>query len=406
MTNSVAGGDRLHALDAVRGGALTLGVLFHACLPFLVGPQLWIVDEAASPELTVTFFVLHVFRMTVFFLLAGFFARMLFDKRGLGGFIANRLKRIAGPFFMFWPAVFAAFVAVLIWVGVRANGGEMPTGEPPPSPLTVEAWPLLHLWFLYVLMFFYAGALLLRGLVVAIDRKGVLRARVVDPVVRFIAGPAAPLFLAVPAFAALSLTPQWLGWFGIPTPDTGLIPNPTAAVCYGVAFGFGWLVNRQLSILDGWAKHWLSNLGLGVFCTIACLMLLGTAPVLTPMEQGFDKLLYAGLYALAVWGWTLGLIGAAVRFIKRENPAVRYVADASYWIYIVHLPILLALQAAVQPLGLPWFANYPMVVGLTFAIAFVSYDLFVRYSWVGANLNGRKVRPGKAKRQPQLAAAE
>lgn len=25
------GGERLHALDAVRGGALMLGVLFHAC---------------------------------------------------------------------------------------------------------------------------------------------------------------------------------------------------------------------------------------------------------------------------------------------------------------------------------------------------------------------------------------
>jgi peptidoglycan/LPS O-acetylase OafA/YrhL len=400
------GGGRLHALDAVRGGALMLGVLFHACLPFLVGPQLWIVDEAGSTELSVTFFVLHIFRMTVFFLLAGFFARMLLARRGLGGFVLNRVKRIAGPFFMFWPLVFTAFIAVLIWVGVRANGGEMPTGEPPPSPLTVEAWPLLHLWFLYVLMFFYIVALALRGIAVAIDRKGALRARLVDPAVKFVAGPAAVLFLAAPVFGALYFAPGLLTWFGIPTPDTGLIPNLTAVICYGVAFGFGWLVNRQPAILESWATHWFSNLSLGVFCTVVCLMLLGTTPMLTPAAPGFDKMLYAGLYALAVWGWALGLIGLAVRFIKRENAAIRYVADASYWIYIVHLPILIALQAAVQPFALPWFAKYPMVVGLTFAIGFVSYELFVRHSWIGANLNGKRERPKKAKAQPQLVAAE
>ncbi len=405
MANSV-GGDRLHALDAVRGGALMLGVLFHACLPFLVGPQLWIVDEAPSSELTVLFYTLHIFRMSVFFLLAGFFARMLLERRGVGGFIKNRVVRIAAPLAMFWPIVFTVIVAVLIWVSVRAAGGAAPAGEPPPSPLTVAAWPLTHLWFLYVLLFFYAGVLMLRGLVTLIDRKGALRARIVDPVVRVIGGAAAPMFLALPVFAALYFAPNWMAWFGIPTPDTGLIPNTTAFICYGVAFGFGWLVNRQPAILQVWAKHWLSNLGLGVFCTVACLMMLGTTPVLTPAVQSFDTTLYAGIYALAVWGWTLGIIGAGVKLMTRENAAVRYVADASYWIYIVHIPVLLLLQAAVQPLELTWVAKFPMTVALTFAIAFVSYDLLVRYSWIGAILNGRKVRPGKAKRGQKLVAAE
>jgi glucan biosynthesis protein C len=404
---SGVGAERFHALDAVRGGALMLGVVFHATLPFLLGPQLWIVREGASADLTVTFYVLHIFRMTLFFVLAGFFARMLLERRGLGGFIANRLKRIAAPLLMFWPIVFTAIVAVLIWVGVRANGGEMPQGEPPPSPLTLEAWPLTHLWFLYVLLSFYAGALLLRGLAVLIDRTGALRARLLDPLVKVIAGPAAVMFLAAPVFAALYFSPNWMAWFGIPTPDHGLIPDATALACYGLAFGFGWLVNRQTTILRDWAKHWFSNLSLGVFCTVVCLLMLGTTPVVTPAERGWETMLYAALYALAVWGWTLGLIGAAVRFLTRENAAVRYVADASYWIYIVHIPVLLVLQAAVQPLDLPWFAKFPMTLGIAFALMFVSYDLVVRYSWIGAILNGRKTRPAKAKRgEPQAVAAE
>lgn len=397
---------RLHALDAVRGGALMLGVLFHATLAYLPGPQLWIVDDAsASPELAVLFFTLHVFRMTVFFVLAGLFARMLLHKLGTRGFAANRLKRIAAPLVMFWPLVFASIVAVVIWVAVRANGGAIPDGEPPP-PITAETFPLTHLWFLYALLIFYAGALVLRGFVVAIDRSGALRARALDPAVRFVAGPAAPMLLAAPVFAALYFTPSWMMWFGIPTPDHGLMPNMAALASYGVAFGFGWMVSRQLEILQHWAKHWHSNLSLGVFCTIVCLMLVGVTPVLTPAEPGFDKALYAGIYALGVWGWTLGLIGLAVRALPRANAAIRYVADASYWIYIVHLPILLALHAAVQPLDLAWFAKYPMVVGLTFATSFVSYELFVRYSWIGAILNGKRQRPAKRKAHSQLAAAE
>jgi peptidoglycan/LPS O-acetylase OafA/YrhL len=99
------------------------------------------------------------------------------------------------------------------------------------------------------------------------------------------------------------------------------------------------------------------------------------------------------------------LIGAAVRFLTAENPAIRYVADASYWIYIAHIPVLLMLQATFQPLDLPWFAKFPMTLGLSFALLFVSYELLVRYSFVGAILNGQRTR-AKARQEPQLAAAE
>ena len=81
-----SGAERFHALDAVRGGALVLGVFFHAAMSFMPGPQIWVVmDEARSTEISVLFFVLHILRMTVFFVLAGFFARMLLTRRGVGG---------------------------------------------------------------------------------------------------------------------------------------------------------------------------------------------------------------------------------------------------------------------------------------------------------------------------------
>jgi len=45
-------------------------------MAFLPGPQLWLVaDSSRSTTLSVSFFVIHMARMTVFFVLAGFFGR-------------------------------------------------------------------------------------------------------------------------------------------------------------------------------------------------------------------------------------------------------------------------------------------------------------------------------------------
>jgi peptidoglycan/LPS O-acetylase OafA/YrhL len=402
-----SGAERFHALDAVRGGALVLGVFFHAAMSFMPGPQIWVVmDASRSTELSVLFFVLHIFRMTVFFVLAGFFARMLLERRGLGGFIANRATRILAPLVAFWPLTMAAIIAVVIWVAVRANGGAAPEGPPPP-PLTVGTFPLTHLWFLYVLLFFYAGALVLRWLVVLIDRGGMLRARVLDPLVRVIAGPAAPVLLAIPVAAALYLTPDWYMWFGIPALDTGLVPKATGFMIYGLAFGLGWLINRQPQILQGWGARWGVYVGPAIAATVACLLIAGTAPLLTPATQDMRTLGYAAAYAFAIWAWTVTIVGFAVRHLAGRSPARRYLADASYWIYIVHLPLVMALQAAFAPYDWPWFAKYPLILAIAFAIMLASYQWFVRYSFIGAILNGRKHKPAKVQAaRPQLAAAE
>jgi glucan biosynthesis protein C len=187
-----------------------------------------------------------------------------------------------------------------------------------------------------VLLFFYAGALLLRAVVCVVDRSGALRARLVDPLVRLIAGPVAPVLLAIPVAAALYFTPNWYMWFGIPTPDHGLIPNTSALIIYGLAFGFGWLVNRQPQILQGWASLWLAYIAAAIAASAACLAMTSLAPVLTPAEQSLSTLGYAALYAFASWAWTLGIIGFAVRCLSGASKARRYLADASYWIYLVH----------------------------------------------------------------------
>ena len=164
--------ERLHGLDALRGGALLLGVVLHASLSFFP-QQTWIVaDDSRSIGAAMLFFGIHLFRMTAFFLIAGLFAHMMLARRGWFGFLKDRVIRIAGPLAVFWLPVMAGIITALVW-NAQANGLVTP-GAPPPPPPTYDwtNFPLTHLWFLYVLMLFYVAALILRAPFAALDRSG------------------------------------------------------------------------------------------------------------------------------------------------------------------------------------------------------------------------------------------
>src|SRR5262245_12737999 len=91
--------DRFHSLDAIRAFALMLGVALHASMSFVPGlfPGIWSTVDTPSVVLGEFFFVTHIFRMALFFVIAGFFARMLYQRAGARGFWGNRLQRIAVP---------------------------------------------------------------------------------------------------------------------------------------------------------------------------------------------------------------------------------------------------------------------------------------------------------------------
>ena len=83
--------DRLHYMDSLRATAMFLGLVLHGAVLF--GD--WTVgffrhhDESS---LFVRYFaeLIHVFRMQLFFLVAGFFSMMLCEKRGIINYAKNR----------------------------------------------------------------------------------------------------------------------------------------------------------------------------------------------------------------------------------------------------------------------------------------------------------------------------
>ena len=63
--------------------------------------------------------------------------------------------------------------------------------------------------------------------------------------------------------------------------------------------------------------------------------------------------------------------------VKALSPTRRYLADASYWIYLAHLPLLLGLQLLMRDWRLPWPVKFVLLLGTTILLLLLSYH------WLG-----------------------
>ena len=82
--------------------------------------------------------------------------------------------------------------------------------------------------------------------------------------------------------------------------------------------------------------------------------------------------------------------GLFLRHLAGPSAVWRYLCDSSYFLYIAHMPVIMALQLVVEPLALPPVAKVPIVLAATTLVLLVSYRYAVRPTFIGAVLNGRR----------------
>ncbi|MBR0941774.1 peptidoglycan/LPS O-acetylase OafA/YrhL [Bradyrhizobium japonicum] len=394
LTTAAPASERLHALDALRGGALLLGIVLHAAMSFVPAtPRFWFIqDTHPSLLLGLLTFTIHVFRMTTFFLMAGFFARMSFHRRGTQGFVRDRLQRIGLPLVIGWPILFTPMSLIAIWASHFPNGGWSRSWPP-----VLPNFPLAHLWFIYVLLELYVAMLLLRGAFVWLDASGTWRVVIDRVFAGIMRSPLAPLALAIPIGIAFCLDQRWINVMGVRTPDQSLITNAQAWIGFGSAFAVGWLLHRQVDLLRLIERRWLPHLLLAVVLILISFVLAGvmlSAPGTPKLSVSFAtlRLVSAILYAPAIWISTFAVLGLALRFMSGFSPTRRYLADASYWLYLIHMPIVMVLQVALSQLDWPGLVKFAIILVVAIPPMLASYHLMVRFTFIGAVLNGRRAR--------------
>jgi peptidoglycan/LPS O-acetylase OafA/YrhL len=81
------------------------------------------------------------------------------------------------------------------------------------------------------------------------------------------------------------------------------------------------------------------------------------------------------------------------RYLARRSPLLSFVADSSYWVYLLHLPIVIFLQTLLTPLDLPLWMKLSGVVLGTLIPCLATYVVFVRYTPLGWLLHGKRSFP-------------
>lgn len=368
--------DRVHGLDALRATALLLGIALHTMFAYAPGFD-WIVDDPErSPVMSVLIYWIHLFRMPLFMLLAGYFGALTVSRRGWREFGRSRALRVLAPFPVFWVLIVFPLVDTL----PRSKAGEANLAPQLPPEDWWEFFAPGHLWFLWSLVQVFAIVALTAALgrLLGLRRTWAAASHLVG---RLLASPVGAATAALPTVAALALEPD-----GIDAPAS-LVPDVPSLVAYGGALVVGWLLRGCPDALTRLRGRWRTHLTLAVLLTAVLMRVTGLT---NPLGIGGEPSVGVHvLYAGCAWLWVYGLIGLFVEAFARPQPTVRYLADSSYWLYLTHMPVVILGQALLVGVDVPVELKALVTVTASTAVLLVSYHLLVRSTWVGGWLNGR-----------------
>ena len=393
MTTTALPERRLDYLDAVRAYALLLGIVFHASLTFLPIYIGWAVqDVSTSPLISVFVLVSHSFRMELFFLIAGFFSHMTFHRKGGAAFLKGRFFRIVIPFVVGWFALRPLLISGWIMGGASLRGdvdirAGLAGGFQSLSSLPEGIFTGTHLWFLYYLTLITGVFLTLRAALTARPLWYARLTGIADAGLGWLArSPLTIFILAIPTGVALWFMQNW----GMDTPDLSLVPHLPATAVYGGCFALGWALHRNANWLTSMTRLSPVTLLAAVGSIVAVLWLSGIQGNTAHSYYREARIGFVTGYGVMMWSVIFLTIGVFRKLIQKPNKVIRYVADSSYWLYLLHLPVVIWLQVAFAELPMHWTLKLVSISALTIGGSLLLYDLFVRSTFVGALLNGRR----------------
>lgn len=383
---SHAGLVRLDGLDALRAIAMLLGIGLHAAVAYMptrMPNLLWsLYDEKQTEFCSFIFWWVHAFRLPIFFVLAGFFSELLFQKRGADGYLKHRIQRLVIPY-IFGGVPIIGLTFVVFAYGWFITGRATPAQIVNPlnyfsDDIQNHFFGPAHLWFLSDLIIMSFVYWRLRGEWSA-ESGSVTPTRL----------PLGPKFLLPFVFAL----PTALILRGNIAPFTEFhntfIPDPSRLLYYGIYFTAGFLFYRHREWFFDSLRYPWTHIALSFPTAFLMLWMIQLHFAHNTMWTKTSVALTVALVSwLSVWGW----FGVFIHHWKISSATVRYLSDSSYWMYLIHLPVVAGLHIAFC--NLAWSAQFKFLstmICTTFA-GLVSYQLFVRYTIIGYWLHGARQR--------------
>lgn len=368
---------RLYGLDWLRAVATLLVLFLHAGIPYMSQPMpglLWSVHYDEGSEAVNAFcWGVDSFIMPLFFIMSGFLAAQLLESKGAQTYLKHRLLRIGGPI-LFGFAVILPFDLYAWLLGMVARGDvpfaklkSLKLGGTPGEGL----WGMAHLWYLqYLLIYCIAAGVL---------SKTKLASKIRLPVEHVFA-----VGIVVGA-SLLYFHPRILLGF-----RQEFIPPASNLSFFAWSFALGWVWKAT----DFHPKR-----------THYCVLVVGTVAsawiTQSPLHAHLDlEQVPMADPRLALGFTTCGLAMSALLFaLSTELPfrqppaAITYLAKASFWIYLFHHPLVGLIHVDMRLIKASPVAKFWVTGVLATAICLATFEVFVRRTWVGALLNGRRDLP-------------
>jgi fucose 4-O-acetylase-like acetyltransferase len=380
MISKASKHERIHAMDSLRAIMMMLGLVLHSALTYAITDygRAWSLKDPNSTNIIMDWLsaYIHVFRMPLFFIVAGFFGALLFYKRGGRKMIRNRVSRILFPFIVFilllWPTIVFTFTFTR---GVFSGAAD---------PWGLAIAPLMgyniftpgstfHLWFLYYLLLITFSSF---GMGLLLKKMPKVSKRIIsifDPIIQY-------PFLKLLIFSGLTFIMLYIMGDKWVATSTSFVPDLKTFIFYSFFYIFGWILYKsrqpleQLKDLD-----WLFTILGTVLLTLRFIF-----------SNSFSQELIMAFNAVSVWSLSFGFTGLFIRYGSNHSARMRYISDSSYWVYLLHLSLTAIIPGLISDWNIPAIMKFLVVLSLTTTICFVSYHYFVRATFIGEFLNGRK----------------
>lgn len=356
-------------IDNLRTTLITSVILLHMAITYGADGD-WYYYEVGEPNpivFVVMMFIAAIgsaFVLGLFFMLAGYFTPRAYDKKGFGGFLLDRAKRLLIPL-----AFYELILFPLVRYGVRVKEGFQGSlwdhlTEHFGALNTIADGPVWFLLTLFIFSFFYALWRLIakseKGKQANVPgNAGILLFALILGLVTFIVRLWIPVgAIYEPLHQEYAHYPQYIAMFVLGT----------------LAYRRGWLTAFPTSQTRLW--NWLVLL-----CVLTLPAIVIAAGALTGQldERGaggwnwisFSYSVWEGFTCLAFCIATLGWFRA--RFDRQGWLATR-MADATFTAYVIHpaiiVPLALGLSGIVMNLPLKFLLVSPLGLALTYVISY------------------------------------